>query len=120
MSNTHHLKTLITSRYVTFHKALVESVKKPVRFLAHLNESDQRTVLGRTLQKIMTLTGAARIDELTLSLVKKKLAYAKVPKEEAWRVPFCHELLEVRTGHSVIVGFTEDECEEILNSICTS
>ena len=72
------------------------------------------------MQKIMTLTGAARIDELTPSLVKKKLAYAKVPKIEAWRVPFCHELLEVRAGHSDILGFTEDECEEILNSICTS
>ena len=45
ISGSLHLKTLLASRFVTFYKSLVSSIKTPVRFLARICEKDQRTVL---------------------------------------------------------------------------
>ena len=122
LSNTHHLKTIITSRYVTFFKTLVGSSKKPVRFLARLNSMDQRTVLGKTLSKIMTLTGSnvASPEDLTPNWIKKNLRYARVPDTDEWRIPLCYELLGARNGSIVVEGFTNVECEDILSNICIS
>ena len=53
LSNCLHLKTAITSKFVTFYQKLVSSAKMPVRFLAKICQRDLRTVLGRTLAKIL-------------------------------------------------------------------
>ena len=50
-----HAKTMIFSRFVTFQKSLLNSSKLNVRFLAKVNVNDQRTLLGRTLQKMSSL-----------------------------------------------------------------
>ena len=52
ISNTMHPKTMLASRYVTFYKALTTSTKLSVRVLARLFETDQRTVMGRTLDML--------------------------------------------------------------------
>ena len=107
---------------MTFFKTLVGSSKKPLRFLARLNSTDQRTVLGKTLSKIMTLTDSdeASPENLTPNWIKKNLRYARVPDADEWRIPLCCELLGARNGSLVVEGFTDMECEEILCSICIS
>ena len=50
-----HAKTMIFSRFVTFQKSLLNRSKLNVRFLAKVNVNDQRTLLGRTLQKMTSL-----------------------------------------------------------------
>ena len=122
LSQCHHLKTVIASRYVTFHKTLLASRKKPVRFLARLNEIDLRTVMGQTLFKLMSLIGIKSGDpsDLTANQVKKNLKYAELPVDEAWRVPLCQELIEFRTGGVSLEGFTSDEVEDILRGACVS
>ena len=72
-----HPKVMLASRYVTFHKSLVNCKKFPVRFLARINEGDLRTVLGKTLHSILemcTLTWS-RLDDLNANVVKQKCRY---------------------------------------------
>ena len=122
LSKCNHLKTVIGSRYVTFHKTLLESKKKPVRYLARLNESDLRTVMGRTLQTLRSLIKINTDDsnDLTAGYIKRNLNYFEVLIDEAWRVPMSQELLDIMHGDGILKGFTMDECSDMLDWICTS
>ena len=113
---------MLTSRFVTFYKSLVASKKKPVRFLARIMEADQRTVLGRTLSKLLALSGLRNqeFDRLSASLLKRKMVYQEVPTDEKWWVPACRELLELRQQKLDLPGFENDEIQEMLDYICVT
>ena len=101
---------------ITFYQSLVNCTKLGVRFLARLNESDYRTVLGSTLRQMRddcSLTGLG-LGQLTAQLVKKKLVYFKVPDGEQWRIPLLQELLKLRQGHLKIDNLN------IIDHLCTS
>ena len=52
LSEALHLKTMLLSKFVSFHRTLVTSSKFPVRFLARLLETDLRSVHGQNLCNI--------------------------------------------------------------------
>ena len=123
LSECLHLKTMIASRFVTFYRTLITSKKTPVRFLARIAEQDQRTVLGRTLSRLLLECSLDTDDlmKLTASLVKKKVVYKEVPVDEKWRVNLGQELLKIRDDNlTELPGFSKEECEELLQHICTS
>ena len=122
LSKCFHLKTVVASRYITFYKTLLESKKKPVRYLARLNGSDLRTVMGRTLQKLTSLLkmNTNKPEELTAGYIKRNLKYFEVPADKEWRVPICNELLDIRHGDTELKGFTTEECIDMLSYICSS
>ena len=69
----------------------------PVRFLARLTESDNRTVLGRSLSTLHADCGTN--DEnfmVSPAIVKSKMTYKALPEEEAWRPKLGKELLLIR------------------------
>ena len=111
-----HLKTLLTSRFVTFYKSLVSSAKTPVRFLARISENDQRTVLGKTLSKLLAITGLREenLDQLSASSVKRYLRYQPVPEGEQWRIPVCRELIGARENSLDLPGFNHEEIGKML------
>ena len=117
-----HLKVMLASRYVSFHKALVNSNKLSVRFLSRLNERDNRTVLGKTLQRIMDECDLPnqQLALLSSSLVKRKMKYFMVPNNELWRLPVLKELLEVRRNHLHIRHFEPMEVESMITNLCTT
>ena len=118
-----HLKTMIASRYASFYRTLITSRKTPVRFLARIAEQDQRTVLGRTLSKLLQECSLEKddLDKLTANLVKKKLEYKTVPIDEEWRVTLGKELIKIRDDEATeLPGFSTEECEELLHHICTT
>ena len=122
LSECHHLKTMLASRYVSFYKMLTETVKTPVRFLTRISECDQRTVLGRTLSTLLRLS-ALQTDDLrllTTSDIKRSCKYWPIPSTEKWRVHMCKELFKVREGSMTLPGSEVAECEEILSYICVS
>ena len=99
----------------------MNSKKLPVRFLARIFESDNRTVLGSTLSKLMQVCGVTDGDpsKLNSDQIKRKMTYLDIPEEEKWRVPLCKELLAVFEGKdAAIEGFTKKECEELLAPAC--
>ena len=122
ISNCLHLKTVLASRYIGFYRSLLCTKKTPVRFLARLCESDQRTVLGRTLTRIAEDTSIRSNDlnKLPSNFVKQNLPYWPLPEAEKWRLSFCEELLALRTDELVLDGFSVNEREEILKHVCVS
>ena len=122
ISNCLHLKTVLASRYIGFYRSLLCTKKTPVRFLARLCESDQRTVLGKTLTRIAEDTGLRSNDfnKFTTNFVKQNLHYRPLPDAESWRLPLCKELLALREDELVLDGFSVNEREEILKNVCVS
>ena len=108
--------------FVTFHQSLVNCNKLGVRFLARLNDSHHRTVLGRTLRHILDdcrLTWSG-LGQLNAQLVKKNLLYFMVPDGEQWRIPLIQELLQLRQGHLVVDNLDSKEIGDIIDHLCTS
>ena len=83
-----HLKTMLMSRLVTFHKGFINSPKFTVRFLARLAEKDLRTVLGKTLNYLLDECGCTRLEDLSPGIIKKNLVYRRASPEKTWQVAF--------------------------------
>ena len=112
---------MLCSRYVSFH-SLLTCDKFPVRFLAKLQQNDQRTVLGKTLLRIAKECGSGPMLQPSLSktFVKKNMKYAAVPDSEKWRPSILSELLDARSGRSSMPGFSSAEVEDMIKFVCTS
>ena len=122
MSGCLHPKVMLASRFINFHKALVNSSKFCVRYLARLAERDMRTVMGRTLHYLLEQCGlnTNQLEELSPGLIKKSLKYAQAPEGEEWRIHLALELKSIRAEPSTLDGFTITEVEEMLKFTCTT
>lgn len=122
ISNCLHPKVMLSSRYVTFYRSLVTCKKFCVRFLARIQERDNRTVLGRTLESLMTECDLppSKLNELTAPLVKKKCCYMSVPDAEVWRIPMLVELIKVRDSQLALVNLNSDEINDLIDHLCVS
>ena len=87
LSEMPHLKTMLASKFISFHDSLVNSKKFSVRFLARISESDLRTV--------SELCGI-KIEKLTPKIVKANLRYKNVEADDKWRIDMTKELLDLR------------------------
>ena len=120
MSESIHLKTMLLSRFVSFHQALRTSTKFPVRFLARLCENDLRTTHGKNLAEIARLCDKP-VALLTSQIVKAKISYRHVPEDQEWRLGLCTELRKIRDTEDIFLeGFTHDEFTELLKYACVS
>jgi hypothetical protein len=120
ISNTMHPKTMLASRYVTFYKALTNSTKLIVRFLASLFETDQRTLMGRTLDILCRQLDISDPSQLSSCIVKRTLKYSEIPEEEKWRTSTVTELLKLRSQSLSLPGLTQDEIDAMLVYTCTT
>ena len=102
-----------------FADSLSSSKKSSIRYLASLAKGDNRTLLGRTLEKICQ-DCVLDASVLTTNLVKENLRYFPVPQPECWRINLLQELLEVRNNVSEIVDFTPDQITRMIDDICSS
>ena len=48
------------------------------------------------------------------------IVYKEVPEGEMWRIDMLKELIEERTQHIEIEGFSTNELDEIVDLLCTS
>ena len=93
LTDSLHPKVMLCSRFASFHQSLLSCDKFQVRYLARLQQADQRTVFGRTLFKIGQ---ECDTNFPSKAVVKKKMKYFAVPEVEAWRPPLLSDLLKVR------------------------
>ena len=114
-----HPKVLLACRYSTFVKSLLSSSKYPVRVMASLCTTDQRTIVGRTLSKIRKecKVDMEDVGNLNPKLIKSNMQYYPVPEEEEWRVGCLTELLN---DDLEVPGFTENEIKEFVTYICSN
>ena len=115
-----HPKTMLASKNATFYKALINSTKLSVRFLARLVETDQRTVMGRSLDNSCRQLDISDISQLTPCILKKNLKYSEISEEEKWRSGTVSELLKLRSQSLSLQGFTQDEIDVMLIYTCTT
>ena len=82
------------------------------------------TLTGRNVRKVVEITGVENIRNVNPNLIGKNIKFCELEKEEAWRVPFIKELINLRqnilTLDKTNEAFTNDELEDILEFVCTS
>ena len=120
LSEYSHLKVMLASRYVRFHKSLVDSSKFTIRFLARLAEKDMRIVLGGTLEYLAKECNVSSVERLSPSLIKKNLVYCETTPGMDWKESVTREMLSARDNRIAVISFTKDEITDILAFACTS
>ena len=118
LSDSIHPKVMLCSRYVSFQQSLLKCEKFPVRYLARLQQADQRTVFGRTLCKISQECGNGQ--QVQKAAVKRTMKYYAVPEAEVWRPSLLRDLLRARKDISTLPGFSLPEVEEMIQFVCIS
>ena len=48
------------------------------------------------------------------------IKYCEVPQKELWRIAMVKETIRVRDNELVVPGFSNEECEDILNYLCVT
>ena len=119
ISDQLHLKTMLMSRLVNFHKGLIKSPKFTIRFLARLAENDHRTVLGNNLTWLLSKCNLENVEELSPRIVKEKVSYIPEDPSNNWKISLAQELFRVRNKDVQIEGFSDLEISEIFHYICT-
>ena len=119
LSQCHHVKTLLCSRFVKFHQTLIDCSKPSVRILAQLSKNDTNTVYGSNLLNITKIcdTNAKNLNSV---MVKQSMNVYPCPKEEEWRIPVVLELCQVRNNYLQIDNFDNAEFEEYIEYLCTT
>ena len=120
ISNYKHLKTLLATRYVTFHASLRDSRKFWVSFLTRLYERDRRTVMGRTLATLADECNVPFFHSLKPSIMKRCMVYMPAHEDQKWRMSIGIELLTNYHNGLDIPGFTREEIKTMLDFICTT
>ena len=112
-----HVRRILVKRYLKFISMIRDSGKGASVQLLDLVQSDVRTTTGQNLRRIMLETGKNMTSELFTGDVDFK--YHKVPEDEAWRVDFIKEIIEIKHGELEVSGFTKEELIEIQDFLCT-
>ena len=104
-------RVMLCSPYISFQKSLLTCDKFTVRFLASLQQNDQRTVFGRTLRKFQTNGSAA----------------PQISSQDEYEVLCCScywsllkNLLDIRNHRAALPGFSVTEVEEMIKFVSTS
>ena len=109
---TKHVKLQLVKRFIIVDKALNQSDKPHVRYLAKIQAQDLRSTFGKNIQNI-----CKEADVNSLNMVDtSSLCYSPVPPEEEWKVSLIRECLEMRAGR-LESGLTQKEITHIIDSI---
>ena len=111
-----HPKVMLASRCFAFSQSLLRSTKYNVRILARLCMLDNRTRLGRTVNRISQECGC-EVNELSPGLIKANMKYFPIPSHEEWRTGLLSELLSCSLD---LPGFTEEETNAMVSFLCIS
>ena len=80
-------------------------------------KDDLRSIYGTNLSKIASLCGIHTSD-LNAIIVKQRMKYFPIPKNEAWRVQIIKELLSIKSRKCELNGFTSKEIDQMLMDLC--
>ena len=87
--------------------------------LFNVIQFDTRSFTGNNIRKILLLTKEAKVDEITDEDIET-IEYAAIIEENTWRVKLIKEITDKKFNQLEIDGFSEEECEEILQFVCVS
>ena len=112
-----HLKSILVKRFLKFVEQLKKSEKIALKEVLKIVKNDCQSTTGSNLRRIMLLLEKDSLNEVS-SRDADELVYASVPEEENWRINFVQELTDIKFGDYEVKGFSPDEINEILRSVC--
>ena len=114
------LKNQILSRYPKFVKKLLDSPSKEVRFLSRVLLSDRRSQLNKNVHFLSSVTNV-NVLEYPIYKYKQLLPRKSVPSCEQWRLGLLSSLLNARkTKNYTFLNLNKAQCQEMINSLCSS
>ena len=112
-----HVSKILVQRYLSFISKIEKSSKTALRKLLSIVRSDVRTTTGFNLRKIMLQSGKNSIDDVGPG--KVHLDYHTVPEDQAWRIQYVKELIDVKFDKLTVPEMTKTELDKILELMCT-
>ena len=119
VSDHMHLKKILIKRFLSFIQQINKSSKLIPKQLLNVIMNDTRSVTGSNLKRILILTKKTKVEDITSKDIED-IEYAKMCQEEKWRIEMIKELTDIKFGQLELDGFSNEECEEILNFACVS
>ena len=119
LSSCPHVKTMLASRFVQFHKSLIENGKSCIRLLSSLCTDDLKTIHGKNLFHLGRQLDCD-IEELSSSFVKEHLKFRPLPEEDEWRIPLLLNLLAIRNDSMELDYFRRKDIEDMIHETCTN
>ena len=119
MSESSHVKVLLASGLVEFHKMMLQSKRSSIALLATMNEKDSRTRHGNNLLNIAKDSDTG-LENLTSQLIKEKIKFVHVPEEDEWKIPILNELLKVQNDYLTLSEFDRNDRNDMIKLLTTS
>ena len=118
ISNQKHARTMMNMRFLSFIQSIRNSKKFCLRNLLRSVEHDTRSVTGNNLRRLMLESGT--FDIRNLRPKDAEIGYFCVPEKEEYRIEFIKELIEVKNNELEVIGFDNQELDDILSYLCVS
>lgn len=115
ISESPHLKCILTNRFIKFYNSIYNSDKLVIKNLCSVQQRDARSTFGANILKLCVLNR----DFNPLNLVKNIVKYHTIPDEEIWRVNLIVEILNILQS-SYVVDFNTSDLQVILNYVSGS
>ena len=117
ISESHHVKSMLIKRFISFTQKLETSKKLAVKHLYRAVKDDAQTTTGSNIRNIQLLIGKEdrKLDTNDAMLIK----YHEVTEENKWKVNLPKELIELQHG-TLDAGLDKADIEEMIEHLCTS
>ena len=114
-----HLKKMLINRFLSFTKQIKKSSKNVVKQLFNLVHRDAGSITGRNIRAIKILTKQSDFTNVTKSNVKG-IIYAEAPVDADVVSDMIKELTDCKFGCLDIGNLSSEECNDIINFLCTA
>ena len=119
VSESSHVKVLLASRLIKFHKMMIQSKRSAIALLATMNEKDSRTRHGNNLVNIAK-DSDTDLSDLSSQLIKEKMKFVHVPEQDEWKIPILNELLKVQNDCLTLSEFDRNDRNDMIKMLTTS
>ena len=100
-----HASTMLVCRFTNFILSIMKSPKQAVQYLYHKMKGNLDTVTGKNIRYVAEACGVEDIENIKTSQQKKTLKFCESSAEDAWKVKFLKEIVDVKQK---VLFFNED------------
>ena len=119
-----HAKVMLMSRYIGFIQSLQRSSRLAVLYLYQRCRNNVMTVTGKNINYIENEVEDSSILNINLHKFKKTYKFAETKDEDAWKVCFVREIVNIKQNilhfDQDEEQFTAEELDELLDYLVTS
>ena len=106
------------SKSISFHHSLQMSNKIVIEFIANIEASDMRSILGKNIYRISQCKTDRHI--LNSRIVKENSGYKILPNDELWKIYLAQDVIDIRNSNMSAEGFSHDEIDDLFQYLIIS